>query len=278
VTVTVSAPARLKAVQPGAAPSKATAIDLKGVGKTFRSRDGRTVQALSPLDLEVREGEFVAIVGTSGCGKSTLMRIIAGLMEPSLGTVIVDGEKVSGPHSSVGIIFQTPVLLPWRTVRQNIELQLQIRGRSRDAAADAVQNLIRLVGLEGFEEKHPFELSGGMQQRVSLCRALIHEPKLLLADEPFGALDAMTREQMNSELQRIWAETGKTVVFITHSITEAVFLADRIVVMSPRPGRVTDIVSVTLPRPRDFTSVRDPLFHEACDRVRSTMNATGMVE
>jgi NitT/TauT family transport system ATP-binding protein len=253
-------------------------IELIDVRKTFSAGKGQVVEALAPVSLKVREGEFLAIVGTSGCGKSTLMRIIAGLMPPTSGDVIVNGREISGPDTRTGIVFQTPVLLPWRTVRRNIELQLDIRGHNSAEAREKVGALIRLVGLEGFEDRMPYELSGGMQQRVALCRALIHDPTLLLMDEPFGALDAMTREQMNSELQRIWAETGKTVVFITHSITEAVFLADRIVVMSPRPGRITDLVEVALPRPRDFKSVRDEAFHQACDRVRAVMNATGMVE
>lgn len=264
-----------RAHQPG---RRRAVIELIEVRKTFPGGAGKVVEALAPVSLKVYEGEFVAIVGTSGCGKSTLMRIVAGLMPPTAGDVIVNNREISGPDSRTGIVFQTPVLLPWRTVRRNIELQLDIRGIVSAQAREQVGALIRLVGLEGFEDRMPYELSGGMQQRVALCRALIHDPTLLLMDEPFGALDAMTREQMNSELQRIWAETRKTVVFITHSITEAVFLADRIVVMSPRPGRITDLVDVTLPRPRDFKSVRDASFHEACDRVRAVMNATGMVE
>ena len=260
------------------AAARRSVIELIDVCKTFPGGKGKVVEALAPVSLNVRQGEFLAIVGTSGCGKSTLMRIIAGLMPPTSGHVIVNGREISGPDTRTGIVFQTPVLLPWRTVRRNIELQLDIRGLNSAQAREKAGSLIRLVGLEGFEDRMPYELSGGMQQRVALCRALIHDPTLLLMDEPFGALDAMTREQMNSELQRIWAETGKTVVFITHSITEAVFLADRIVVMSPRPGRITDLVDVALPRPRDFKSVRDESFHQACDRVRAVMNATGMVE
>lgn len=252
-------------------------IELVDVTKTFSGKSG-TVQALTPVNLKVRQGEFFAVVGTSGCGKSTLMRIIAGLMQPTSGHVIVNGREVDGPDKRTGIVFQTPVLLPWRTVRGNIELQLEIRGMAGGEARRKVDALIELVGLKGFEERMPYELSGGMQQRVALCRALIHDPTILLMDEPFGALDAMTREHMNLELQRVWAETGKTVVFITHSITEAVFLADRIVVMSPRPGRISDVLDIPLARPRDFQSVRDEAFHTACDHVREVMNAKGMVE
>ena len=261
-----------------AAPSPGKpVIELVDVTKTFSGKSG-PVQALTPVNLKVREGEFLAVVGTSGCGKSTLMRIIAGLMQPSSGHVIVNGREVDGPDKRTGIVFQTPVLLPWRTVRGNIELQLDIRGLATAQSRGKVDALIELVGLKGFEDRMPYELSGGMQQRVALCRALIHDPSILLMDEPFGALDAMTREHMNLELQRVWAETGKTVVFITHSITEAVFLADRIVVMSPRPGRISDVLDIALARPRNFQSVRDEAFHVACDHVRALMNAQGMVE
>ncbi len=257
--------------------SPAIVIELSEVGKTFSGKSGQ-VPALAAVSLKVREGEFLTVVGTSGCGKSTLMRIIAGLLQPTTGQVIVNGGEVDGPDRRIGIVFQTPVLLPWRTVRRNVELQLEMRKMLDQEARRKVDALIELVGLKGFEDRMPYELSGGMQQRVSLCRALIHDPTILLMDEPFGALDAMTREQMNLELQRIWAETGKTVILITHSITEAVFLADRIVVMSPRPGRISDVMEIGLPRPRDFGSVREPAFHEACDHVRGIMNAKGMVE
>jgi len=275
---TAPGPAPAAAARPaGEAARTPAVIELIEVSKAFGA-GGNRVQALSPVSLKVRKGEFLAVVGTSGCGKSTLMRIVAGLLAPSDGHVIVNGREIDGPDARTGIVFQTPVLLPWRNVRRNIELQLEIRGRLAPEARRKADALIELVGLKGFEDRMPHELSGGMQQRVALCRALIHDPTILLMDEPFGALDAMTREQMNLELQRIWAETGKTVVFITHSITEAVFLADRIVVMSPRPGRISDVLEIGLARPRDFASVRDAAFHEACDRVRGIMNAQGMVE
>lgn len=175
-------------------------------------------------------------------------------------------------------MFQTPVLLPWRTVRRNIELQLDIRPGDKRHYAQDVEALISLTGLDGFEERMPYELSGGMQQRVALCRALIHQPSLLMMDEPFGALDALTRETMNLELQRIWLETKKTIMFVTHSITEATFLADRVVVMTSRPGQVSEIVPVDLPRPRTFESMRDPEFHNAVDRIRILLNARAMTE
>jgi NitT/TauT family transport system ATP-binding protein len=253
------------------------AIELRRVGKTFPTKDGPVV-ALSGINLTIGHGQFVAVVGSSGCGKSTLLRLIAGLLPTSEGVVRVKGREVRGPDPEIGIVFQTPVLLPWRTVTRNIEIQIDIRRLDRNKLATPVASLIELVGLSGFENRMPYELSGGMQQRVALCRALIHDPSLLLMDEPFGALDALTREQMNLELQRIWMETGKTVLFITHSIMEAVFLADRVVVMTPRPGQIRDVIAVDLPRPRGFETLKELRFHEACDRIRGLMSATGFVE
>ncbi len=253
------------------------AIELKSVRKTFGDVTTGIV-ALTDIDLALAPSEFVAVVGRSGCGKSTLLRLIAGLMPASSGHLLVNGRPVSGPDPGTGIVFQTPVLLPWRSVRRNIELQLEIRGIRQASGSATVSELIALAGLSGFEDRLPHELSGGMQQRVALCRALIHNPDLLLMDEPFGALDALTREQMNLELQRIWMETRKTVLFITHSLMEAVFLADRVVVMTPRPGRIREIVSIRIPRPRNFDTYKDPLFHAACDKVRGLMNANGLME
>ena len=255
----------------------AAAISLKGASKTFGS-DRNRVDALIDIDLDVGQAEFVAVVGASGCGKSTLLRLVAGLLAPTRGEVLIGGRRIDGPDAGIGIVFQTPVLLPWRTVRRNVELQLDIRGISTPSARRHVDELLNLVGLSGFGDRKPYELSGGMQQRVSICRALIHDPSLLLMDEPFGALDALTREQMNLELQRIWMETRKTVLFITHSITEAVMLGDRVVVMTPRPGRIMEIVPVRLARPRNFSALRVPEFHVACDRVRELMNAAGFTE
>jgi NitT/TauT family transport system ATP-binding protein len=253
----------------------AQSITVRKVSKTF-GKGKHGIEALCDINLEVRAGEFVAIVGASGCGKSTLLRLVGGLLAPSQGYIMVGEKAVTEPSPGTGIVFQTPVLLPWRTVEENVRLPLDIQrwgnepGRTRD--------LLNLVGLKGFEQHRPFELSGGMQQRVALCRALVTDPSLLLMDEPFGALDALTREQMNLELQRVWMETGKTVLLITHSITESVMLADRVVVMTPRPGRIREIIEITLPRPRDFSSLRDAQFHSACDRIRSLMNASGFVE
>lgn len=250
-------------------------IAIRGVSKSFQM--GKTsLVALKDIELDVDAGEFVAIVGASGCGKSTLLRLIGGLSAPTHGEIRIGDKVVREPNPGIGIVFQTPVLLPWRTVQENVRLPLDIQRAARDP--QRIAQLLELVGLRGFERSSPFELSGGMQQRVALCRALVTDPSLLLMDEPFGALDALTREQMNLELQRVWMETGKTVVLITHSITEAVMLADRVVVMTPRPGRIQEIISVKLPRPRDFSSLRDPTFHSACERIRTLMNASGFVE
>jgi len=246
-------------------------IVLRGIGKSFEN-----FRALEGIDLSITEGEFVAIVGKSGGGKSTLLRIIAGLLEPSEGQAEVAGKPVTGPSDGIGIAFQTPVLLPWRTVEQNIRLQLEIRHLQRPDMEEELRRLIELTGLQGFEQRRPYELSGGMQQRVALCRALIHNPSLLLMDEPFGALDAMTREQLNLEIQRVWMQTGKTIVLVTHSIIEAVFLADRVVVMDARPGRITDIVDVEVARPRSFSNLSDPAFQKASNDIRMLMDAEGM--
>ncbi|WP_342643867.1 ABC transporter ATP-binding protein [Rhodoligotrophos ferricapiens] len=251
-------------------------IQLRDVGKRFETRTG-AVEALTGISLDIAPGEFVAVVGASGCGKSTMLRLVAGLLPATSGEILVGGVPVTGPGPGTGIVFQTPVLLPWRSVRRNVELPLDIQAGS-DEQRSHVDELLTLVGLSGFEEKKPYELSGGMQQRVALCRALVTSPSLLLMDEPFGALDALTREQMNLELQRIWMQSPKTVLLITHSITEAVLLADRVVVMTPRPGRIQEIVPVPLPRPRDFSVMRDPVFFQASERVRSLMNAASFVE
>lgn len=250
-------------------------ITVRAVSKAFGSGKGR-VEALRDIDLEVNAGEFVAIVGASGCGKSTLLRLVGGLMTPSHGQVTIGGKVVTEPSPGIGIVFQTPVLLPWRTVQQNVQLPLDIQRSGKEPKR--IAELLALVGLQGFEHSRPYELSGGMQQRVALCRALVTNPSLLLMDEPFGALDALTREQMNLELQRVWMETGKTVLLITHSITESVMLADRVVVMTPRPGRIQEIIKIGLPRPRHFSTLRAPEFHEACERIRMLMNASGFVE
>ena len=246
-------------------------IVVSQVRKSFGGPGGR-VEALGPLDLEVGHQEFVSVLGPSGCGKSTLLRIIAGLIGPGEGHVELRGEAVRGPRHDIGIVFQSPRLLPWRTVLGNIGLQLEVRGIGAAERRDRARTLVRMVGLVGFEDSYPAQLSGGMQQRVALCRSLIHEPPVLLMDEPFGALDAITREQMNLELQEICLAMRKTVVLVTHSITEAVFLSDRVAIMSARPGRIVTIIPVDLPRPRTVNSMDAPEFLKAARMAREAMN------
>ncbi|TCR68498.1 ABC transporter ATP-binding protein [Bosea sp. BK604] len=255
----------------------AAAIGIAAVEQTFTTSGG-PVRALAGIDLDIRQGEFVSIVGPSGCGKSTLMRIVAGLVRPTSGEVRIGGRLVDRPAADVGIVFQKATLLPWRNVIDNIALQLEMRDLPKAAKADRLLELIDLAGLSGFEGALPHQLSGGMQQRVALCRALIHDPAILLMDEPFGALDAMTRETMNTELQRIWMARRKTVLFITHSISEAIFLSDRVVIMSSRPGTISQVVDIDLPRPRGFDLIADRRFAEAVTTVRKALEATGMVE
>ena len=250
-------------------------ITVSQLEKTYATRGRSTVHALAGISLDIAAGEFVTIVGQSGCGKTTLMRILGGLLAPTTGTVALRGRCVDGPSRDVGIVFQDPTLLPWRTVFDNVMLPVQVLGLDRDSSAARARALLALVGLHGFEDKYPHELSGGMRQRVAIARALVHEPSLLLMDEPFGALDAMTREFMNVELLRIWGEAGKTIVFITHSIPEAVFLADRVVVMSARPGRIQEIVHVDLPRPRDLDMMASDEFGLYTRKIRHLFDAKG---
>ncbi|NIR31454.1 MAG: ABC transporter ATP-binding protein [Gammaproteobacteria bacterium] len=252
-------------------------IRVDGVSQRFGAGAG-AVDALIDIDFHVGPHEFVSIVGPSGCGKTTVLRIVAGLLAPSAGEIRIHGQPVRGPHPTVGIVFQRPVLLPWRSVRANIELQMEMRNLHRNGYRERTQELIDLAGLQGFEERLPHELSGGMQQRVSLCRALVHDPELLLMDEPFGALDAMTRELMNMELQRIWMEQRKTVLFITHSISEAVLLSDRVLVMTPRPGRIARALRVEIPRPRDLSAMQRPEFLDIGREVRRLLDAAGTLD
>lgn len=224
-------------------------IQLTGVSRTFRTRTGE-VEALRGINMSVAEREFVAIVGRSGCGKSTLLRIIAGLLPPSSGRVVVDGSAVDRPRRDISLMFQRPALMPWRSVLDNVMLPVEFLGLRRADGRERAHELLELVGLTGFEKRLPHELSGGMQQRVALCRSLIQQPRVMLMDEPFSALDALTREELSVELQRIHMEHAATIVFVTHSIEEAVLLADRVIVLSPRPGRTRRIVPIDIPRPR----------------------------
>jgi NitT/TauT family transport system ATP-binding protein len=250
-------------------------IRLENVGKVYDTKGGR-VEACAEVHLDIRQSEFVAIVGPSGCGKTTLLKMVAGLVPYSSGSISVGGSKVDRPQTDVGIVFQESILLDWRDVLSNVMLQVDIRGMDRAAYEAVAKHLLRQTGLEGFENKKPYELSGGMRQRVSICRALVHDPPLLLMDEPFGALDALTREQISMDIQRVWMEKRKTALHITHSIPEAVLLADRVVVMSPRPGRIVEILDVDLPRPRRLDKL-PPRFNDYAGRIRDIFKSRGVL-
>jgi NitT/TauT family transport system ATP-binding protein len=256
----------LRVVSTGESGARAV-IEIDGITKTYRTVDG-DVPSLRPVDMNVQDGEFVVIVGPSGCGKTTLLKMIAGLLRPSSGEIRVGGRAVTRPHRDVGIVFQSPLLLPWRCVLDNVMMPVEVKRLPRAVYRKRALDLIKMVGLDGFEQKYPWQLSGGMQQRVSICRALVHDPKIVLMDEPFGALDAMTRERMNVELQRIQLETRKTALLITHSIPEAVFLGDRVLVMTARPGTIAAVYDIPLPRPRSLDVMADPVFVELTQRIR----------
>jgi NitT/TauT family transport system ATP-binding protein len=271
-----SLPATAREVRPASATVDPV-IAVQSLAKSYGAQSG-AVQALAAIDFEIGEGEFVSIVGPSGCGKTTLLKILAGLIPASSGRALLRGTPILRPRRDIGMVFQAPVLFPWRTVLDNVLLPADVQRLDRQRLRAVALDLLRLVGLEGFERRYPWELSGGMQQRVAIVRALIHDPAMLLMDEPFGALDAMTREQMNLELQRIWLERRKTVVFITHSIPEAVFLADRVFVMTPRPGRIAEALSIDLPRPRSLDVMSTPAFGAYALRVRHHFNALGALD
>jgi NitT/TauT family transport system ATP-binding protein len=261
----------------GAAAVRPPLIRLDRVAKTYQTGDG-AVESLKPLSFDIREGEFMAVVGPSGCGKSTLLKMIAGLLPASSGDIMLGGSRVDGPPDGVGIVFQSPVLLAWRSVLDNVMLQIEMRRLNRAAYVVKARALLSMVGLDGFEDKYPWQLSGGMQQRASICRALVHDPAVLLMDEPFGALDAMTRERMNLELQRIWSETKKTVLFITHSIPESIFLADRVLVMSERPGSIAAIYDVDIARPRTLDMMGSPAFAALAQQIRRHFYSQGSLD
>jgi NitT/TauT family transport system ATP-binding protein len=264
---------------PGAASATpAAVIDVSHVEKVFVTVRNERIHALHDISLSVGEREFVTIVGPSGCGKSTLLKTIAGLLRASAGSVWVAGTEVAAPRKDIGIVFQNPILLPWRTVMENVLLPAEVQGIPLATARARARDLLAMVGLADFENKYPMELSGGMQQRAAISRALVSDPKILLMDEPFGALDAMTREQMNLDLQRIWRESGKTVVLITHSIPEAVFLGDRVIVMTPRPGRITRVVEVEIPRPRSIDVMGEPPFGRLTGDIRKLLYGLGATE
>ena len=253
-------------------------IHINGLNKVFVPRTGAEVRALSGINLSIKEGEFIAVVGPSGCGKTTLLRVVAGLISSSAGDVALAGNAVSGPSKEVGIVFQSPILLPWRSVLHNVMLPAQILKMDRKVYEPRARKLLDMVGLSEFADRLPAELSGGMQQRAAIARALVHDPRILLMDEPFGALDALTRERMNIELQRIWAESGKTIMLITHSIPEAVFLADRVVVMTPRPGRIDRVIEVGIDRPRTMDSMSTSRFGEVSREIRGVFDQRGYID
>jgi NitT/TauT family transport system ATP-binding protein len=264
-----------------AAPAPARAdgfLRIAGLEKIYKTKDGEEVHALTDINLTVREGAFVSIVGPSGCGKSTLLKILAGILDRTAGQIWMHGKELSGPSRELGVVFQAPVLLPWRTVIENVMVPIEVQKRDRAVFEAVARKYIQTVGLAGFEGKYPNELSGGMQQRVGICRALVHDPSILLMDEPFGALDAMTREYMNGELQRIWLESRKNVLLVTHSIPEAVYLADRVVVMTPRPGRIVDVMDVDLPRPRTLAMQNTPEFGRFVAAIRQHFNSEGILD
>jgi NitT/TauT family transport system ATP-binding protein len=249
-----------------------TLIRISNVSKTYANGG---VHALDRVDLDIAEGEFVCVVGPSGCGKSTLLRMLAGLDDYDEGEIVLGGTPVTGPSREVGVVFQAANLLPWLSVRENIRLPLRVGGRQA-SADDRIARLLEVAGLNEFADRYPYQLSGGMQQRAGICRALVRDPNILLMDEPFGALDALTRERMNLELQRIWQASGKTVLLITHSISEAIFLADRVVVMSALPGRVLKELRVDIPRPRsNDTIISHPDYVGLAKDIRGLLNAQG---
>ena len=260
----------------GADIAKPAMIRIAGLEKRFKTRSGETVNALTSVDLDIRENEFISVVGPSGCGKTTLLRILAGLENASSGIVQCDGAQISGPRPDVGMVFQQATLLPWNTVLTNVLLPAHLKNDKSGLTVKRAEGLLAFMGLKDFAQKYPFELSGGMQQRVSICRALMREPRILLMDEPFGALDAMTRESMNMELMRVWSEERKTVIFITHSIPEAVLLGDRVVVMSPRPGRISEVINVDVGRPRTLQTMATSRFGEICDHIRTIFGAQSL--
>jgi NitT/TauT family transport system ATP-binding protein len=261
-------------------PSSAPAVQIRGVDMVFNAGRPNQVHALDGIDLEITTGEFVSLIGPSGCGKSTLLRLVGDLLGPTAGDVTVHGKPARQARldHDYGMAFQHAGLFDWRTVIRNVELPLELRGWSKSKRSARAKEMLDLVKLGDFADHRPWELSGGMQQRVAICRALVHDPSLLLMDEPFGALDAMTRETMNLELQRIWLATKKTVLFVTHSIPEAVFLSDRVLVMTERPGTVDKIYDIPLPRPRSLQNMGTPEFSTLAQAIRGHFFAQGTVD
>jgi len=262
---------------PAVPGGKRVSIQVKDVCKIYETSIGDDITALDNVSFNIPAGQFVSIVGPSGCGKSTLLMMISGLTSVSSGGIFIDGQKVSRPHPNIGVVFQKDLLLEWRRVLDNILLPVEIKRWGRGSFIENAERLLTSVGLKGYGQRYPDELSGGMRQRVAICRALVQAPGLLMMDEPFGALDALTREQMNTDLQRLWVTLNNTVVFITHSIDEAVFLSDRVLVMSPRPGRVQIDLEIKLPRPRTAALRADQSFVAYVDQIRRVFEASGIL-
>lgn len=253
-------------------------IEIRNIEKSYRSRDGGTIRALGPITLDIHKKEFLTVVGPSGCGKSTMLKLLAGLIDRSAGSIRMNGTELIGPQLDIGVVFQSPILLPWRTALENVMLPAIINRLDPEQSKHRALSLLSLVGLEEFDAKYPNELSGGMQQRVAIARALMHEPSTLLMDEPFGALDAMTRETMNVEIRRLWSENNKTIVFVTHSIPEAVFLGTRVLVLTNRPGQIAEIVNVDLDEDRNLDVVTSDVFGTYTRRIRRHFNSNGAIE
>ena len=274
----MTGPADQPATTPGpTTPGAAEVVRLAGVAKTFATQGGQATTALDGIELTIRRGEFVSLIGPSGCGKSTLLRLIGDLTSPSAGSIVVNGKPAPQARldRDYGMVFQAPVLFDWRTVEDNVRLPLEILGGQRATQTARAREMLDLVGLRDFARHHPYQLSGGMQQRVAIARALAFVPSILLMDEPVGALDEMTRERMNMEVLRIWERTGITIVFVTHSIPEAVFLSSRVVVMSARPGRITDVIDVDLARPRNVETREQRRYFELVTAVREALRHEG---
>ena len=257
----------------GSAAGRGAMIEAIGVSKTYRADKGRSVEALTDISLSIKDGEFLSIVGPSGCGKSTFMSLVAGLVPITGGSIKVAGKLVKEPSVDVGIVFQGALVLDWRTVLENIMVPVEVMGLPHDEYRKRAFDLLDMSGLSAFSDHYPWQLSGGMQRRVAICRALVYNPPILLLDEPFGALDAMTRDYMNIELMRIWQQSKKTVILITHSISEAVLLSDRVAVMSPIPGRVLEVIDIDIPRPRGLEVTGSPRFGEFVNRIRAFFSA-----
>jgi len=250
-------------------------ITIRNLGKTFGAEGGDSFKALEAVDLEIGQGEFLSLLGPSGCGKSTLLRIVAGLERPSCGTVEVGGRPLKGTPPGLGMVFQRDVLLDWRNILDNVLLPIEFSGGRKDDYKERAREILALYGLRGCERRYPWELSGGMRQRAAICRALIRDPAFLMMDEPFGALDALTRDELNLELQSLWMRTKKSVLFVTHGIAEAVFLSDRVAVMAASPGRIAEILTIDIPRPRDFSVRGSERFGAYANRIRDVLEQHG---